>query len=216
MKEKLLKSIVLLMAGIIVFSSTTLMFSAVDSTEAPDVTESTESVKTTESTAATESTVKESSSKAEDSSSSSVKNDESSTPVTEKETPPREHGSALDEEDSDYGIVTFDDRSFANQKTTKAPTKAPAKKTTKAPAKKTTKRAPINALETTVEESSSDIYLDELLETTAYVWTFAEEETEPEDNAKKSIDFKKIVIIAVIVLAVIGAGVCLIILGKKR
>lgn len=214
MKEKLLKSIVLLMVSVIVFSSTTLMFSA---EEAPDNTTATTTTTTATTTAAETTTGSEKTTGSETTTGSEKTTGSETTTVAETTTKPREHGSAIDEEDSDYDIVTFDDRSFANQKTTKAPTKAPAKKTTKAPAKKTTKRAPINALETTVEETSSDIYIDELLaETTAYAWTFAEEETEPEDNAKKSIDFKKIVIIAVIVLAVIGAGVCLIILGKKR
>ncbi len=207
MKEKLLKAIILVMAAVMVFGMTTMMFSAV---EAGDNIPTTTAKPTTTEPPTTEKPADNSTTANSDN--STTANADTSTTAAPTTTEP-----------TTVPIVTFDDKPTTappTQAPTKAPSKTPSKTPTQKPATPTRKPSsgtPVVATTLPEELSSEEFSTDYIFEdpTTQYVWTFADETTEAEKD-DDGVNVKKIIIIAVIVVAVVGAGVCLIILGKKQ
>ncbi len=208
MKEKLLKAIILVMAAVMVFGMTTMMFSAV---EAGDNIPTTTAKPTTTETPTTEKPADNSTTANSDN--STTANADTSTTAAPTTTEP-----------TTVPIVTFDDKPTTappTQAPTKAPSKNPSTNPTQKPSSNNKKPSGGSAgvVATTLPEelSSEEFTTDYIFEdpTTQYVWTFADETTEAEKD-DDGVNVKKIIIIAVIVVAVVGAGVCLIILGKKQ
>ncbi len=198
MKEKLLKAIVLLMAGVIVFGSTTLIFSAAEIPSEKPTTSTTASTEATEATEATEPSSE---------SLTSGNDDASSEPASD------------DEDGSDVTITSFKD---GPKPSSTSPTSS-TKKASSTKKTSSTKKNNAGSISTTVaEETTTEEITFDYENATVYTFEQEEEETEAEKEKKslkdffKNINFGTVAIVFVIIIAVIGAAVCLIILGKKR
>ena len=233
-KEKFLKAIVLLMAAVTIFGTTSMMFSAAEigdnvptTTTKPTTTAAPTTAKPVESTTAkpVESTT------ADPNASTTAKPAETTTEkVTQK---------------GDFEYTTLDAGQRPDRPTqahTKAPTTAkpnagkPATPAKPSSGKPSSNKKPVSnngapVITTVIDETLTGLdetttsWFDMDEESTVPGFSFIDEDMDVDDEKDKDkddkkdkdgIDFKKIIIIVVIVLAVAGAAVCLIILGKKQ